>query len=467
VIEDSTITTVSASREHEAPLASAQPYLVVLTVTDDPAVPSSRHLLEHIDEVWFRRGPRQSTRSVQGGTRVLELSVPDPRMSSDHGKLLRGPAGWVIEDPRSKNGAVIDGVVTRRSLVGDGALIELGHTFFVFCVGRVEEHAVADRVDGDKVALPALTSFDGALADQFAALARIARTEVSVVILGETGTGKELIARALHTLSGRPGDFVAVNCGALPPALVEAELFGHRRGAFTGALGDRTGLVRSADNGTLFLDEIGELPPASQSAFLRVLQEREVTPVGSDRPVKVDVRLCAATLRDLSALVERGEFRPDLYGRLFGFTITLPPLRDRMVDLGILLRALLPRLADGRAVRLTPAALRVMLRHEWPLNIRELEKTLITSIALADENVIDLAQLPEAIRRPPTSVAASGAPASDGLAADDAALRARLVGLLTVHGGNVVAVGKDMNARRTQIYRWAHRFGIDIPSFRK
>src|SRR5262249_24863423 len=153
--------------------------------------------------------------------------------------------------------------------------------------------------DDLKVGAPALMTFDGALVERYATLERVAPTEVSVLLQGETGTGKELVARALHQLSGRGGAFMPVNCGALPRSLREAELFGHRKGAFTGAVGERLGLVRSADGGTLFLDEVGELPASSQAAFLRVLQQREVVPVGVDHPVKVDIRLCAATLRDL------------------------------------------------------------------------------------------------------------------------------------------------------------------------
>ena len=221
-------------------------------------------------------------------------------------------------------------------------------------------------------------------------------------MLGETGTGKEVVARALHAMSGRSGAFVAVNCGALPASLLEAELFGHRRGAFTGAVGERTGLVRSAEGGTLFLDEIGELPPASQTAFLRVLQEREVVPIGDDRPVKVDVRLCAATHRDLAGLVERGAFRDDLFGRMFGVHARaaaaapaprrLRPLAARAARRGSPARAI----CGSRPPRCAP-----WCTHRWPLNIRALEKTLLTAATLATEGVIQPAHLVELLRRPP------------------------------------------------------------------
>jgi transcriptional regulator with GAF, ATPase, and Fis domain len=337
----------------------------------------------------------------------------------------------------------------------------------------VEHAAAADLIDGELGApSPALATFVGPLADGFAALDRLARTPVSIVVLGETGTGKEVVARALHAMSGRTGAFVAVNCGALPASLLEAELFGHRRGAFTGAVGERTGLVRSAEGGTLFLDEIGELPPASQTAFLRVLQEREVVPIGDDRPVKVDVRLCAATHRDLSGLVERGLFRDDLFGRISGFTLALPTLSERRADFGLLLRALLVQIPGASELRFAPPALRALLTHRWPLNIRALEKTLLTAATLATEGVIQPAHLVELVRRPPlgdeSRASATPPPAFTAPRSQhDEALRERLVGLLTVHRGNVVAVSRAIGTRRTQIYRWARRFGIDLDGFRR
>jgi DNA-binding NtrC family response regulator len=480
--QDSTITSVALGRPDEAVAPDARPQLVLVANSDEPQAPSSRHLLDDVDEVRFGRGERAVARFSAEGRRVLELRMPDRRMSGNHGRLVRGPAEWVLDDPESKNGAVVDGVVTRRSLVGDGSVIELGHTFFVFRNGVVERGAAMDVSDGElRAGVPALRTFDGALAEQFAMLERVAPAEVSVLVEGETGTGKELVARALHELSGRGGAFVAVNCGALPASLIEAELFGHRRGAFTGAVGERLGLVRSADGGTLFLDEVGELPASSQAAFLRVLQEREVVPVGVDHPIRVDIRLCSATLRDLDALVSRGKFRRDLLARLFGLTIALPPLRQRRVDLGLLARSLLGAIAGGRQVRFAPAVLRAMLRHDWPLNIRELDKVLATAVALANGGMIEAVQL----RRPRPGAAADEADRGAGREADggaggeaaganagagrrgDGVLREQLVELLTLHQGNVLTVAKALNTRRTQVYRWLQRFGIRADAFRR
>jgi DNA-binding NtrC family response regulator len=483
--QETTITSVSLGRPHTELAPSARPQLVLIAICDLPQAASSRHLLDDVEEIRFGRGERSVTRSTIEGKRVLELKIPDRRMSGDHGRLVCGPAGWVLDDPDSKNGAVVDGAITRRAPIGDGAVIELGHTFFVFRQAAVERGAALDASDDELAGgAPALHTFDGALAEQFATLGRVSATEVSVLLQGETGTGKELVARALHDLSHRDGTFVAVNCGALPPNLIEAELFGHRRGAFTGAIGERLGLIRSADHGTLFLDEVGELPATSQAAFLRVLQEREVVPVGVDHPVKVDLRLCAATLRDLEALVESGHFRRDLYARLFGLTLELPPLRRRRVDLGLLIRRLLARIPGGAEIRFAPAALRAMLRHDWSLNIRELEKVLTTAVALATDGVVEAAHLPEAVRRgprdpgaaPATQPAAAPAPAGVGITpvppptsgrGAQEELREQLVGLLTVHEGNVVAVSRALNTRRAQVYRWLRRFGIEVNSFRR
>jgi DNA-binding NtrC family response regulator len=481
--QDSTITSISPGlRPDEDVAPNVKPQLVLIANSDDPQAPSSRHLLEDVHEVRFGRGERASQRVDNG--RVLELRIPDRRMSSRHGRMIRTPTGWMLDDPESKNGAVVDGTVTRRWLIEDGSMIELGHTFFAFRHAPVERHATRDVSDGElRAGAAVLATYDGVLAERYATLQQVAPTEVSVLLQGETGTGKELVARAVHALSGRTGAFVAVNCGALPPSLIEAELFGHRRGAFTGAINERLGLVRSADGGTLFLDEVGELPASSQAAFLRVLQEREVLPVGVDHPVKVDVRLCAATLRDLEALVSSGAFRRDLYARLFGLTVELLPLRRRRVDIGLLSRRLLAALPGGTQVRFTPPALRAMLRHDWMLNIRELEKVLTTALALTADGVIETVHLPEVFRRthPPGAAPGPGIDGVGGIGAGVASpaaplpgsrlkedeLREQLVDLLTLHQGNVLAVSKALNTRRTQVYRWLQRFGIQVESFRR
>jgi transcriptional regulator with GAF, ATPase, and Fis domain len=393
-VTESTITSISSDRGRGRTATAAHDQLVLLASSDDPRLPSSRHVLDDIDLIRFGRGPREVRRHVDGATRVLTLQLPDRRVSTNHGCMRRVEAGWLLDDPQSRNGVVVNGTLTRRTTLGDGALLELGHTFLLLRTGPLEEGA---PLDVDETALrapvPTLATFDGALAERFTALARVAPSNVATLLLGETGTGKEVVARALHELSGRRGEFVGINCGALPAMLVEAELFGHRRGAFTGAVADRPGFVRSADGGTLLLDEIGELPLTSQAALLRVIADRTVTPVGDDRPTPVDVRICSATLRDLGALVETGAFRRDLYSRLVGFKLRLPALRDRRADFGLLLRARLAEIPHGDRVTFTPAALRALFRYDWPLNIRELDSVMQRAVALSPDGVIDLPHL--------------------------------------------------------------------------
>jgi DNA-binding NtrC family response regulator len=473
VAGDSTVTSDAFGRGDENGPAPAAPQLVLLSIADQPSTDSSRHLLDDLDEVCFGRGERAAERGSDETGHWLRLRVPDRHMSSDHGTLRRIGPRWVLEDPSSKNGCMVNGTPTRKAVLADGDLIELGHTFLLFRIVPAPE-GPADATAAELGApLPALATFTAELARDFARLARVASSAVSVVVRGDTGTGKEVVARALHELSGRVGPLVAVNCGALPDTLIESELFGYRKGAFSGALADRLGLVRGADGGTLFLDEFAELPAASQTAFLRVLQEQEVVPVGDTTPVKVDVRLCAATLRDVARLVDAGAFRGDLYARLFGLTIELPPLRHRREDLGLLIAALLGRIRNGRDACFTSAAMRALLRYDWPFNVRELDKTLTTAVALtAADGVIDVEHLPAAVCAPLDSAgrfatdSARSDPADLDLDRNDRALREQLATLLDRHEGNLAAVGREMGKDRAQVHRWIKRLRLDIAAFR-
>jgi transcriptional regulator with GAF, ATPase, and Fis domain len=234
----------------------------------------------------------------------------------------------------------------------------------------------------------------------FGVVEKVARTRSTVLVLGESGTGKELIAKALHSLSGRTGKLVPVNCGAIPEEILESELFGHEKGSFTGAVSSRIGRFQMADGGTIFLDEIGEMSPKLQVKLLRVLQERKVDPVGSTRSVDVDVRVIAATNKDLAEEVKAGRFREDLYYRLQVVPIHLPALRERQGDVELLAECFLHRHAAdlGRPrLHFSETALSALSRYDWPGNIRELENLVERLAVLSESEIIDASELPDHI----------------------------------------------------------------------
>jgi DNA-binding NtrC family response regulator len=234
----------------------------------------------------------------------------------------------------------------------------------------------------------------------FRNIERIAKSQATVLVTGESGTGKELVARAIHDLSTRSeGPFIAVNCGAIPRELIESELFGHEKGAFTGATDRRIGRIESANSGTLFLDEIGELDPAVQVKLLRALQERSFERVGSSTTIKVDVRIVTATNRDLAKEVAQGTFREDLYYRVNVVPVELPPLRDRREDIRLLATSFLTRSAEGEGKQLTAAALGSLDGYSWPGNVRELENAIEHGLALCEADTIDVQDLPISIGR--------------------------------------------------------------------
>jgi transcriptional regulator with AAA-type ATPase domain len=434
-------------------------FLFVALDCDHPLRPPARHSLVGTDAVILGRGDvARATRS----RRNLDVRLADPRVSTAHVRLVRDGAAWSLEDSGSRNGTFVNGERVTRAAVADGDLLELGSTFLLFRLGLAVLDDDPLDLDADALTPPApeLATLVPQLGYELKRLADVARSPISIVLSGESGTGKELTAQAIHRLSGRAGELVAINCGALPAALVESELFGYRKGAFSGANEDRPGLIRSADRGTLFLDEIGDLRPASQAALLRVLQEREVLPLGATRPVKVNLRLVAATHRDLPSLVKKGEFRADLLARISGMTLRLPPLRERREDLGLFVRSLLPRLFPDRAGEITfsDAAGRALIQHGWPLNMRELEKCLGTAVVLAGGRAIE----PEHLALAPASggVAAAPAPSREGR-------REELVRLLRARNGNVSEVARTMGKSRMQVHRWIKQYEIRADDYRK
>jgi transcriptional regulator with PAS, ATPase and Fis domain len=301
-----------------------------------------------------------------------------------------------------------------------------------------------------------------------------------VLITGESGTGKELIARAIHfrgSLQKRP--FVAVDCGSLVPTLIESELFGYEKGAFTGALRSKQGLFQAANGGTLFLDEIGELPLEMQAKLLRVLQEKEVRPVGSNGPVPVDVRVIAATNRDLEAEYKEGKFRKDLYFRLNVVTIHIPPLRERKSDLAALARAFLARFAPDENVQISPSAMDCLYQYDWPGNVRELENCIERAIALGNRRTIDVSDLPIAVRSasswhqpsavPQAAIVSSqSSPASPVQAPDaptdlEALERETILRVFHEVRGDKHLAGKMLGISRATLYRKLKRYNIGEP----
>ena len=406
---------------------------------------STRHLLRGVGRAVLGRG-RDHTVRRDHDTLVLEM--PDPHMSLQHAALERDVGGWVLRDLGSKNGVKVDGERVTERMLANGDWIEVGETFLRFRLLKVPA-AAADDISGHErgSVVPAVEQALGRIAES-------AGSSVSVLLLGESGVGKEVAARMLHERSGRPGAFVAVNCAGLVDTLAAATLFGHRRGAYTGAVDDRPGAIRGSHRGTLLLDEVADLPPATQGVLLRVLQEREVVPVGDTVPVPVDVRVVAATLRDLSRDVEAGRFRVDLYARLAGLRVTVPTLRERVEDLGTLVTSFLARHAPGKDLGLSPSAAWALCRHRWPLNIRELDQAIAAATAVARTDRIGIDDLPDHIRE----VARAVTPV--------ATRREELSSLLRDYRGNLAAVARALHTSRAQVHRLLRRFEIDPQEFR-
>jgi DNA-binding NtrC family response regulator len=285
----------------------------------------------------------------------------------------------------------------------------------------------------------------------------VAPTDSTVLITGESGTGKEVIARYIHALSEREsGPFVSVNCGALPENLLESELFGHARGSFTGAVKDKEGLLVAARGGTFFLDEIGETSPALQVKLLRALQEREVVPVGSTEPVPIDVRIIAATNRDLEQEIRRGGFRSDLYYRLNVITLHLPPLRDRSEDILLLAEYFLRRHGGDRG--LSEAAAAALQRYDWPGNVRELENALERAVVVGRGGEIEAAALPARIVEPPSAPIVSAAPPANPTL--EVIERAYILWVLQAEGGNKARAAEVLGIDPSTLYRKLNRYGV-------
>lgn len=451
--------TVTAHAPGSDAIVRHTPVLFVLLSGRAPRAGASRHSLADIDVIEIGGGAVGG--SFREGRR-LRVVLPDRRVSSEHARIEAIPGGFVVRDRESKNGTFVDGERVDRALLGADALLGVGETLLQV---RTVEHGGALEPDFAPASDPFATLLPG-LAARHDDLQRVAASSVPVLLQGETGVGKDLVAQAIHARSGRSGELVAVNCAALPAALVEAELFGHERGAFSGATERRDGLVRAADRGTLFLDEIAELPAAAQATLLRTLQGGEVRPVGSARATRVDVRVICATHRDLAAMVEAGTFRADLYARIAGFVARLPALRERRCDLGLLVRAFFERRDGPLDARIGVTALLALMRYDWPYNVRELMQALEHAMTLAPDGRIGVEHLPTAVVTRPVPTAQLLDRPSEARETDDAELRERLRAALASARGNVSVAARAMGAHRRQVQRWLQRFGLDPERFR-
>jgi two-component system response regulator GlrR len=398
-----------------------------------------------------------SERVVVGTHDGVDLRLADRAVSRFHCELELGPAGVVVADLGSRNGTAVDGVPVLRAPLRDGAVIAIGTSKLRYRLA--EDHADIPLATTDRFGL--LVGGSPAMRAVIAQLVRVAASDSTVLIEGETGTGKELAAESLHREGPRAdAPFLVVDCGAIPPELIEAELFGYAKGAFTGAADGKAGVFEAAAGGTVFLDEIGELEPALQPKLLRALESREVRRVGENTYRPIDVRVIAATHRDLRAEVNAQRFRPDLYYRLAVVQVRLPPLRERTADLPLLVDAILAQLGMSEhpladTLR-TPSFRERLAAHAWPGNARELRNYLERCLVLR-------APLPPSASAPVVDVAPAGGPEPLKVARDKwlrVFEHAYLTDLLARHDGNVSAAARAAGVDRIHLYRLLWRNGL-------
>jgi transcriptional regulator with GAF, ATPase, and Fis domain len=400
-------------------------------------------------------------RVVLGAAEGAGIVVADPAVSRIHAELdVRDDGVW-LRDLGSRNGTFVDGVQVIHARVPDRAQLRLGST-----VIAAERAGAATPVElWPHERFGPLLGRSRAMRELFARLARVAPTDSTVLVQGETGTGKELVARAIHEASPRAaGPLVVVDCAALPEGVVDAELFGHAKGAFTGAVGARDGAIAAADGGTVFLDEVGELPLSVQPKLLRAIESRTVRRVGETAHRQVDVRFLSATHRDLRTMVNEGAFREDLYFRLAVLPVTVPPLRDRAEDVPVLLEHFTPR----GAARIAPDVAAEVARRPWLGNVRELRNFVERAVAFGAQEALAMQVAPA-----PAPAQASAAAGWGGLEATfdrplreareawiDALEREYVRRLLARHDGNVQEAAATAGVDRTYVYRLIRKHGL-------
>jgi transcriptional regulator with PAS, ATPase and Fis domain len=443
----------------QSPLSSGEvrdrAVLLMSGSAETPGLPARVRLQIVGEELYL--GRRADGLPVDANAAVLE----DGLVSSRHARIVRGAGGFDLEDLGSKNGSFIDNVrASGRVRLRDGALVFAGNHVGVFrMVSALELEAMKAELVSPFGPVPTASP---ALAVACDRLRRLAAAEGELFIVGETGVGKEVYARAVHRESGRKGAFVAINCAAIPRDLVESELFGYRAGAHSTAHQAKAGLIEEAEGGTLFLDEIGEMTQEAQIKILRFLQDRELTPLGSTRPRRMDVRIVAATNRAIAPGTGGEGLRDDIVARLGAAPIHLPPLRDRIEDLGALAAHFLAA-SRVAGVRFEQPAFRALCLHGWPLNVRELEKIVTTAAVLTG------GAKPIALRDLPAPIAAAAAlPAAPTArkAGGPSPTPEQLEELLRRHEGNVADVSRELGKHRAAVWRWIKKFGLGPQKFR-
>jgi DNA-binding NtrC family response regulator len=418
--------------------------------------------------------------AIIGRTPPAHVVIAHPTISRMHMRIARTEDGFLVRDIGGRNGVLVRGRRVTETFLSHGDEIRVGDVLLKFVAHGASAFAPY-RIDGAVAAAGRRVSIEGAvggmqLARTSTEIANIGPTELPVLVLGETGTGKELVAHALHAASARPGPFRALNCAAIPQALFESELFGFKKGSFSGATRDHAGIIRAAHGGTLLLDEIGDMPLEAQAKLLRTLETREVVPVGGVTGERVDVRIVSATHRDVRSRVDAGTFRGDLYARLNGYTLSLRPLRERKEDLYLLVRHFLADAGEGsRAV--TFRFMVTICQHDWPYNVRELASAVKRAVSVSEGGALDAMDLPEAVTASMNDYGAAlveeaprpSVPPSSRDASRPRFQRpspAELEALLREHGGNVAAVARVLGKDRAQIHRWMQMFGIDPDAHR-
>jgi DNA-binding NtrC family response regulator len=400
---------------------------------------------------------------VLGTERTCDVVLADAFVSRRHCSIVPHAQGFAITDLGSRNGTVIDGVAVGKVVAPPGVAIRIGKTLIQ--VTPADE--IIDIPPSESDRFGALHGASHVMRQVFGLLERASKSSAPVLFLGESGTGKELMARGVHDASPRKaGPFVVFDCGASTETLIESDLFGHLRGAFTGAASDRLGAFAAADGGTLFLDEIGDLPVGLQPKLLRMLEAGEVTPLGGRKSERYDVRIVAATHRDVFGEVARGGFRGDLYYRLAVVEVHVPPLRQRIDDLARLIAMFLERAgAPQLAAQVGGAALERLSRYHWPGNVRELRNVITRAVALAGPDD-DFQSLPFVLR--PTAAAPATAfeikadrpfhEAKDALIARFE--RAYLEDLVERAGGNLSQAARTAGLERKFLYKLLERAGL-------